>query len=221
MKSFVVMLVLICSCVCVYGQQQKTSNCILQDLAIAAALGDPNAQYNLGVQFHRGESVPQDLAKAAELWRLASKAGIIEAFNNLGHLKYYGRGIKQDRAEGVRLWRVAATKGLNESQIHLAFAYSDGLYLRPDYIEAYAWALTGKHFAEQEDEPENRKALLEMADDALNTIGKHMSSIQLVAAKKRAALYIVRYAPKEGWVLVRPRRIKLKQSSRTHGDIWR
>src|ERR1051325_2785085 len=95
---------------CHYGQKPTESKCKLQELAIHAALGDADAQYDLGVEFHRGVDIAQDYSKAAVMWRLASNGGVIPAFNNLGYLTYYGKGVKQDYAEGVRLWRVAAVQ---------------------------------------------------------------------------------------------------------------
>jgi len=204
MKNIV--LLLTCSflfCIAAEGQNDPSKekpasdNCEIRDLAISAALGDVEAQYNLGVEFHRGDKVPQDLAKAAILWRLATKAGYIYAFNNLGHLTYYGRGIKSDPAEGVRLWRYAAVRGLSEPQIHLAYAYTDRKYLKPDYTEAYAWATAGRQFGSAQGDADDQKAMTELADEALKIINDHISATQLVIAKKRAALYIAQYAPKE------------------------
>lgn len=56
-------LVLVTTLTC--AQTGKEPNCKVQDLAIEAALGDPVAQYDLGVAFHRGVDVPQDFTKAA------------------------------------------------------------------------------------------------------------------------------------------------------------
>lgn len=171
-------------------------SCEIQALAIEAALGDADAQYNLAVAFHQGEKVPQDLAKAAALWKLAAKAGVISAYNNLGHLTYYGRGIKQNYAEGVRLWRVAATQGDSESLVHLAYAYSHGKYLKIDYVEAYAWAAAGKQAAIRDTDSEMSKAISEMADDILAKIEPNLTSSTLPLAKRRSTLYISRYVRK-------------------------
>jgi TPR repeat protein len=178
------------------GQSSDERKCELQALAIEAALGDPDAQYDLAVEFHRGDAIPQDLAKAAELWRMAAKGGVISAFNNLGHLTYYGRGIKQNFAQGIRLWRIAATNGHSESQVHLAFAYSDGKYLKPNYIEAYSWGLTGKHFASLDGDPEMRNAVGEMAAEVLTKIKGKLTPRQIALAERRARTYISRYSAK-------------------------
>ena len=170
--------------------------CEIQTLALEAALGNAEAQYNLAVEFHQGEKVPQDLAKAAALWKLAAKGGVVSAYNNLGHLTYYGRGIKQDYAEGIRLWRIAATKGHSESLVHLAYAYSHGKFLKIDYIEAYAWAAAGKQAALNDNDPEMSKTISEMADEVLAKIESNLTQSTLSLARRRAVLYISRYVRK-------------------------
>lgn len=180
----------------VCGQELRAPlNCELQQLAIEAALGNSTAQYNLAVEFFRGEKVPEDLAKSEVLWRMATKAGNIAAFNNLGYLTYYGKGTKQDYAEGVRLWRVAAMKGFAESQVHLGSAYWDGRYLRKDPVEAYAWVAAGKHNAAKLSEAELGKSIGDMADENLKEIEAGLTKAQLTAGKRKAAVYIKQYPP--------------------------
>jgi hypothetical protein len=179
-----------------FKQSSIEIKCKLQELAIDAALGDPEAQHNLGVEFHRGDNIPRDYTNAATMWRQSSAAGVIESYNNLGHLIYHGRGVKQDYAEGVRLWRIAAEKGFAESQVHIGQAYSDGKYLKRDYIEAYAWAKAGKHFAAQMEDNELGKAVEELADEHLSTVSSKLTETDKKAAERRAAEYIVKYRPK-------------------------
>jgi len=118
------------------------AECAVEPLAIAAALDDPVAQYNLAVELYRGECVERDLAKAAALWRLAAEAGNVSAHNNLGFLLFRGEGVAQDEAEGLRLWRHAAERGHAESQAHLAWAYLEGRAVPRDRVLAWAWART-------------------------------------------------------------------------------
>jgi TPR repeat protein len=166
--------------------------CELQDLAIDAALGDPEAQYNLGVEFHRGKAITQDFSKAAKMWRLACEAGIIEAYNNLGYLNYNGKGIKQDYAEGVRLWRKAAEQGFVESQVHLGFAYTDKKHLQVDYAEAYAWGKTAIYYATQIKDEE----MLQRARRLVRQSTEELSGIEKSQADKKASEYIKKYGPK-------------------------
>ncbi|HZH32342.1 MAG TPA: tetratricopeptide repeat protein [Pyrinomonadaceae bacterium] len=190
-------LILLSFCTSLYAQKADAPACSIQELAIAAALGDAEAQHDLGVAFHQGEDLPQDLAKAATMWRMAADKGVIMAFNNLGHLSYYGRGIKRDHAEGVRLWRHAAEKGLAESQVHLSIAYSDGRYLPRDYVEAYAWAKTGRLSAEQIRGDDMRREVILMADRQVAASRRNITvPSQLAEAERKAARYIEKYVPK-------------------------
>ncbi|MDQ3322083.1 MAG: hypothetical protein M3525_06600 [Acidobacteriota bacterium] len=193
MKLLNVAFVILFFCVCLYSQKSTTADCRLQELAVDAALGKAEAQYDLGVEFYTGANVAQDFSKAAVMWRLAIEAkGYTGAFNNLAYLTYYGKGVKQDYAEGIRMWRIAAENGFSESQIHLATAYSDGRHLKAEYGEAYAWAKTGKHFAKQMKDLEITK----MADRRLTEVRKRLSNSQVTQAEKKAAEYIIKFAPK-------------------------
>ncbi|HEX6188805.1 MAG TPA: tetratricopeptide repeat protein [Pyrinomonadaceae bacterium] len=183
----------------VFGQA-KSDECDLQQLAIDAALGEVQAQYNLGVEFFRGTCVPRDYAKAANLWRKASDAGHAGASNNFGFLIYNGRpGVQRDYAEGIRRWRFAAERGFAESQVHLAEAYLDAKFLPIDLIEAYAWATAGKHNSSRSsagfDKPDLADAVAQMADDVLGDIGKKLTVDEKAKAEKKAAEYIRKFAP--------------------------
>ena len=181
--------------------QAQNTECALQQMAIDAALGDTRAQYNLGVEFFAGRQVSQDYGKAAIVWRNAADAGHILASNNLGFLKYYGRpGVERNYEEGLRLWRFAAESGVAESQVHMGQAYSDGRFLKSDFVEAYAWAKAGKHhsprMAEWLDSPEIVRAVTKDADAVLAKATKELSVAQLADAEKKAADYIAKFAPR-------------------------
>jgi TPR repeat protein len=192
MKILPAAFILLAFCSCLFGQKQNVTNCELQELAISAALGDVIAQHDLGVSFFRKE----DYSKAAVMWRLASSGGDLSSFNNLGYLTYYGKGAKADHAEGVRLWRVAAEKGFAESQIHLAYAYLDGRHLKQDFLEAYAWAKAGRHFAAQTKDKELRKSLLQMAEQSLTRSRNNLSEAHIAEAEKKAAEYVTKFVQK-------------------------
>src|SRR3712207_248583 len=81
MRQLFTVSVLVVLAIPAYTQQTPPPKCELQELAIDAALGERGAQYDLGVEFYRGESVPRDYAKAAMMWRMASDAGSVEAAN--------------------------------------------------------------------------------------------------------------------------------------------
>ncbi|HEX8772935.1 MAG TPA: hypothetical protein VF735_04970 [Pyrinomonadaceae bacterium] len=174
---------------------------MLEQLAVEAALGDTDAQYNLGVEFYRGDHFPRDYAKAATMWGKASTAGSVEAANNLGFLKYYGRpGVARDYSEGISLWRFAAERGFAESQVHLGQAFSDGRFLKQDFVEAYAWAMAGKHYSSKMveiiNDPRIGKEVERDAEKVLAEARTKLSRQQLAEAEKRAHEYISKYAPR-------------------------
>jgi hypothetical protein len=183
-----------------HAQESSKPSCPIQDLAIEAALGETVAQYNLAVEFYRGERVPRDYAKAAKLWQSASDAGDLAASNNLGYLKYYGLpGVSQDYAAALRLWRLAAERGNAESQVHIAEAYYDARYLPVDLVEAYAWASAGKHNAHKGDDKFDNKLNDAVARDAEKTLAdlrKRLTPAELARAEKRAAQYIDKFPPR-------------------------
>lgn len=202
MRSLFIVSIFILLTVSDRAQQTSSPKCELQQLAIDAALGDIDAQFDLGVEFFRGLNIPRDYSKAATMWQLASAAGRIEATNNLGFLRYHGRvGVKQNKAEGIRLWRIAAEQGYPESQVHLGEAYADESYLIQDLSEAYAWAKAGKHHAQQRksagtDNLGTADGVVKMAEQLLASVRKRLSEKQLADAEKKAAEYIVKYAPR-------------------------
>ena len=197
MRILVGAIVIVIASVLTYGQSANQNKCTVQDLAIEAALGNHDAQYDLGVFFFRGEDVPQDFSKAAIMWHLAANGGVMEANNNLGFLTYYGKGVKQNYAEGIRLWRIAAEAGFAESQVHLAEANYDERYLIKDLVEAYAWAKAGKHFAEKMTGTKLGGEIAQQADRVLIDLRSKLSPSQLSEAEKRAEAYISKYPPKK------------------------
>jgi TPR repeat protein len=49
----------------------------------AAAQGDANAQFSLGVLYYNGKGVPKDVARGVALWKQAAAGGSKEAADNL------------------------------------------------------------------------------------------------------------------------------------------
>jgi hypothetical protein len=126
----------------------------LVNIAIGAALDDPDSVYNLGVEFYTGARVTKDLSKSAKLWKKASDLGVISAKNNLGFLLYWGNGIKQDRPRAVALWREAAIKGHDEAQRQLGTAIFEGQGTKRDRVLGTAWTLCAyKNAVRQRNEP--------------------------------------------------------------------
>lgn len=105
----------------------------------AAAQGDPRAQYNLGVLYSMGNGVPQDYAKARQLWEQAAIQGNELAQNSLGSLYYTGRGVPQDDAMARQWFEQAAAQGDAGAQFNLGRLYTDGRGVPQDDAKARGW----------------------------------------------------------------------------------
>ena len=69
-------------------------------LASAAKLGNPKAAYNLALLYLDGQTLPQDLKRAAELLRVAADAGNPEAQYALATFYKEGTGVEKDIEQG-------------------------------------------------------------------------------------------------------------------------
>src|SRR5690606_36045972 len=95
-----------------YGAYQRGWFLTAFSLALQRAeKGDARAQTLLGVLLSRGLGVKQDLAAAADWYRLAGDAGDPEAQYALGQFYLDGTGVKQDAAKAAGLFRKAADAG--------------------------------------------------------------------------------------------------------------
>lgn len=98
--------------------------------------GNAEAALRLAEMSYRGEKVPQNYKRAAELYQIAADAGIVQAQSELGTLYVEGKGVKTDDAKAVELLTAAAKQGYVEAQRKLADLCAMKLKNLP---EAYAW----------------------------------------------------------------------------------
>lgn len=120
---------------------QPAVDSALTEVALAAALDDPNAQYNLASRFFGGEGVPVDYAAAAYLWtQVAETTGDASAQSNAGFVLLFADGIEPQLERAVELLLSAAGGGHVEAPVHLGRAYLEGLGVVRDPVEAWAWA---------------------------------------------------------------------------------
>jgi len=97
--------------------------------------GDPDAQFNLAQAYRLGRGVPQDLAKAEDLFGRAAAQGHLQAADNYGLLLF-------DRGERVRAMpyvQAAADRGDPRGQYLVGIAHFNGELVRKDWKRAYAY----------------------------------------------------------------------------------
>ena len=102
----------------------------------AADAGDTDAMSNLGLLYENGQGVPQDCAKAAELYQKAADAGDTRALKYLGVLYNNGRGVPQDYAKAAELFQKAADAGNSDAMNNLGVLYLNGRGIPQDYAKA-------------------------------------------------------------------------------------
>ncbi|GGD14877.1 tetratricopeptide repeat protein [Flavobacterium orientale] len=98
--------------------------------------------YFIGICYHSGQGVQRDLQEAVRFYKMATKAGSLEAMAELGRMTYYGYGIAVNRNEGLKLLKMAADKNLtdglrylgniyfDENDFNLSFSYYEKAYSR-------------------------------------------------------------------------------------------
>ena len=111
-----------------------------------AAKGDPNAQYNMGVLYERGQIVKQDYKEAIKWYRKAADQDLAMAQFNLALMYDEGHGVKQDYKEAAKWYKKAAVQGLPQAEYNLGYMYLNGQGVFKDYDEAVKWLkLSAEH----------------------------------------------------------------------------
>jgi TPR repeat protein len=104
--------------------------------AQAATQGDALRQLILGLQYERGEGVPQDKAQAAQLYRQAADQGLADVQYRLGLCYMNGAGVPEDMAQAARLYQQAADQGLDGAWFGLDILYEKGDGVPQDIAQA-------------------------------------------------------------------------------------
>lgn len=104
-----------------------------------AASGEAEAQYYMGLMFHKARSVGQDYVEAARWYRLAAEQGFSLAQTNLSDFYSQGLGVERNRGEAIRLNRLAADQGDVVAQYNLGVLHSGQDSIECNYEEALKW----------------------------------------------------------------------------------
>lgn len=105
-----------------------------------AKVGDVDAQYEVGLAYETGKSVPVDEAEAARWFRQAALQGNVEAQYHLARLVSRGaKGLKQDYPTALKLYQDAAAKGHAPAMDALGQAYQQGRGTEVDLAKAAEW----------------------------------------------------------------------------------
>ncbi len=106
---------------------------------MSAELGNPHAQFCLGVMYKDGEGVQRSAEKAAEWFIKAAEQGYPEAQLCIGMFYATGSGVPQSFERSAEWIGRAAEQGLAEAQILLSMYYKGGVGVPRSEQESERW----------------------------------------------------------------------------------
>lgn len=111
----------------------------LSDNRAAAAAGQSDAMYTLGIAYLLGRGVTKDAAMARAWFEKAAQAGDRRAQYRMGEFYRTGTGVAKDPIRAAQYFHAAAQQGQEQAQIALARAYQSGSGVNKDFAEAARW----------------------------------------------------------------------------------
>lgn len=108
-------------------------------LRLAAANGDPSAEFEVAVRLAEGKGTAQQLEEAVHWYQRAAARGFAQAQYRLGTHLERGLGVPKDIAR-ARIWyQRAAEKGNVKAMHNLAVLSANSEQATPDYATAAKW----------------------------------------------------------------------------------
>lgn len=106
-----------------------------------AALGNPNALYNLAQLYRMGRGVEINFEKAEEYYLRAADKDHVGAQRNLGTLYYFSRLGEENRQNAFGWLKKAAINGDSRAQLMIGTMLYNGEIVDKDSVAAYAWIM--------------------------------------------------------------------------------
>jgi localization factor PodJL len=108
-------------------------------LRLAAANGDPSAEFEVGARLAEGKGTPQNFKEAAKWYARSADHGFAPAQYRLGTFYERGLGLTSDRALAAAWYRRAADQGNVKAMHNLAVLSANRADQSPDYTTAAQW----------------------------------------------------------------------------------
>ncbi|MEM1371625.1 MAG: tetratricopeptide repeat protein, partial [Pseudomonadota bacterium] len=108
-------------------------------LRLAAAKGDPSAQFEVAVRLAEGKGTQQNFVEAINWYERSAKQGFAQSLYRLGTLYERGLGTQKDNAKAADYYRQAADRGNVKAMHNLAVLSASGSNASPDYTTAAQW----------------------------------------------------------------------------------
>lgn len=108
-------------------------------LRLAAANGDPSAQFEVGARLAEGKGTTQSFQDAAKWYQRSADQGFAQSQYRLGTLYERGLGLKPDAAQAAVWYQRAAAQGNIKAMHNLAVLSANQNDQSPDYMTAAQW----------------------------------------------------------------------------------
>jgi len=89
------------------------------ELRRLAEQGDADAQWQLGILYHDGDTVPKDDAVAVQWFERAAEQGYVRAQSTLGAYYFAGRGVPQDLSKAYFWSQLALAGGDKDNRLRI------------------------------------------------------------------------------------------------------
>ena len=101
------------------ASDQRNRKLSPDDLKKLGQQGDADAQYQLGILYHDGDTVPRNDEQAVQWFRRAAEQGYVRAQSTLGAYYWAGRGVPQDYTKAYFWSQLALAQGDENSKSRL------------------------------------------------------------------------------------------------------
>jgi localization factor PodJL len=108
-------------------------------LRLAAANGDPSAEFEVGARLAEGKGTTQNFKDAAKWYQRSAAQGFAQAQYRLGTLYERGLGLNKDMARAGDWYKRAAEQGNIKAMHNLAVLSANSSGASPDYATAAQW----------------------------------------------------------------------------------
>jgi len=118
---------------------EETTGRLLNMYTRAAQMGNPQAQFKLGVLYHFGEDIPEDFQMALMWYVKAAAQGDKKAQYNIGCMYDKGQGVEHSFEEANKWFLKAAEGGNPHAQNALGINFEKGDGCPVDLKQALDW----------------------------------------------------------------------------------
>lgn len=117
----------------------STQKVVVLPIPETAQSEDPEAQFELGATYDRGDGVPRDATQAFKWYQKAAEQGLAKAQFNLAVLYFTGDGVARNTEQAANWFRRSGEQGVVVAQYNLGAFYEKGIGVKPDIEVAVQW----------------------------------------------------------------------------------